>query len=220
MNLVQEILLLLLDDEGAPVVAPGPVRLDHALAGAALMDLALRNRIDTDATNLLLLDATPTGEPVLDGVLEEIAASEERSDAKVWLSRLAERSQEIREGALAELIELGILEEKNKRILWVFGSRRYPAVDGRAEREVKLRVMSVLFSDEIPDPRDVAIISLISATGLLSELLSKHDLPRAMERVQQIRKMDLIGREMVSAIQNIEKVVLTAMPPMGAVPHM
>ena len=213
-------MLLLLDDEGGQIAMPGPVRLDHALAGAVLMDLALRNRIDTDAEHLVVLDATPVGEPLLDRVLAEVAGSDEPTDAKGWLSRIADEAPEIREAALAELIKKGVLKEQNKRILWVFGSRRYPAVDGRAEREVKLRVMGVLFSDEIPDPRDVAIISLISATGLLNELVSKHDLPRAMERVQQIRKMDLIGREMVSAIQDIERVVLTAMPPMGAVPHM
>ena len=42
----------------------------------------------------------------------------------------------------------------------VFRTRRYPKVDGKAEREVKLRIMGVLFSDVIPAPRDIVIISL------------------------------------------------------------
>ena len=57
--------------------------------------------------------------------------------------------------------------------MWMFRSRRYPMIDGEAEREVKLRIMEVLFSDEIPDPRDIMIICLVDACGIFKELLSQ-----------------------------------------------
>ena len=47
-----------------------------ALAGSVLMDLALDNRIDTDLETLTLVDATPTGDELLDPALEEIARGE------------------------------------------------------------------------------------------------------------------------------------------------
>ena len=40
-------------------------------------------------------------------------------------------------------------------------------IDGKAEREVRLRLMGVLFSDEIPDPRDVVLLCLADACGIL-----------------------------------------------------
>ena len=46
-------------------------------------------------------------------------------------------------------------------------------IDGEAEREVKLRIMEVLFSDVIPDPRDIMIICLVDACGIFKELLSQ-----------------------------------------------
>ena len=42
-------------------------------------------------------------------------------------------------------------------------ARRYPATDGVAQEHIRLRVMRVLFSDEIPDPADIVIISPIHA---------------------------------------------------------
>ena len=86
------------------------------------------------------------------------------------------RADEIREGALRRLVDKGILAREEGRFLWVFRSRRYPALDGKAEQEVKLRIMEVLFSDKIPDPRDVVIICLADACGMFEKLLGR---PRA-----------------------------------------
>ena len=77
-------------------------------------------------------------------------------------------------------------------------------IDGKAQREVKSRIMGVLFSDEIPDPRDVTIICLAEACGLFEELLSKEELDEASPRIEQVRKLDLIGQAMSRAIYDIE----------------
>ena len=90
------------------------------------------------------------------------------------------------------------------RFLWVFRSRRYPVVDGKAEREVKLRIMEVLFSDEIPDPRDVVIICLVDACALFRQLLSKRELDQAAKRIEQVARLDLIGQAMSQAIRDIQ----------------
>ena len=86
----------------------------------------------------------------------------------------------------------------------MFRSRRYPVIDGKAEREVKLRIMGVLFSDEIPYPRDVMIICLADACGIFKELLSRRELVNATARIEQVRKLDLIGQAMSQAIHDIE----------------
>ena len=85
-------------------------------------------------------------------------------DTRGWIETLAgQDTTEIRQQALASLIERGILESQDKKFLWVFRARRYPTIDGRVEREVRLRISDVLLSDDIPDPRDVAMICLVDA---------------------------------------------------------
>ena len=204
LRFAEEIMLLLLHDhEGKFARVPG-WSLDYALAGGVLMDLALENRIDTDLNTLVVLDDAPTGDDLLDPTLDDIAKTEGQHDARFWVERTAGYADDIRERALGRLEERGILERRDDRFLWVFRSRRYPVIDGRAEREVKLRIMGVLFSDVIPEPRDVVIICLADACGILKELLSRREHEQATARIEQVRKLDLIGQAMAQAISDIE----------------
>ena len=210
LTFVEEILLLLLRDDDGKFVPVSRLAMDRAIAGAVLMELAMANRIDTDLENLILIDSTPIGDSLLDPTLTEIASGEQH-DARFWVERTVLQSDEIRSNALERLVEHGILEREEDRFLWVFRSRRYPMVDGTAEREVKLRIMGVLFSDEIPHPRDVVIICLADACGLFRQILSRRELDQATTRIDQVRKLDLIGQAVSQAIHDIEVSIASAM---------
>ncbi len=203
LRFVEEILLLLLRDDDGKFVHVPSWSLDRAMASGVLMDLALENRIDTDTTTLTLISDEPVGDSLLDPVLANIAAGEQR-DARYWVEQTAKRAEAIREEALERLVDKGILERQDDRFMWVFRSRRYPVIDGKAEREVKLRIMGVLFSDEIPDPRDVVLIALADACGIFQSLLSKRELDQVMQRIEQVRKLDLIGQAMLQTILDME----------------
>ena len=68
-RLTEEMLLLLLDRKSGDLEPVPPWTLAYALSGAALMDLSILNRIDTDARELTLIDPAPLGDAVLDPVL-------------------------------------------------------------------------------------------------------------------------------------------------------
>jgi hypothetical protein len=208
LRFAEEIVLLLLRDDDGKFVNVPQSSMDRAIAGAVLMELAMENRIDTDLEHLILVDDTPVGDSLLDPTLAMIAegqgAESQEKDARHWVEQMARLAPEIREETLDRLVERGILEREDDRFLWVFRSRRYPTVDGHAEREVKLRIMGVLFSNEIPSPRDVVIICLAHACGIFGELLSKRELEQASDRIEQVRKLDLIGQAMTQSIQDFE----------------
>ncbi len=210
LRFAEEIILLLLNDNGGRFVNVPRWSLDYALAGGVLMDLALENRIDTDLDNLILVDPTPVGDSLLDPTLADIEAGEQRN-ASFWVEHTANRAHTIYGEALSRLVAQGILERRDDRFLWVFRSRRYPTIHGEAEREVKLRIMGVLFSDEIPDPRDVVIICLADACRIFERLLRKRELDKVSDRIKQVRKLDLIGQAMARAIQDIELSVAASM---------
>lgn len=203
LKFVEEIILLLLRDEDGRFIQIPTWSMDYAVAGAVLMDLAMENRIDTDLTNLILLDDSPLGDSILDPVLAEIAAGNGH-DTRYWVERVSQSGTQIREQALNRLVEKGILENQDDRFLWVFRSRRYPSIDGEVEREVKLRILSVLFSDDIPDPRDQMIICLSDACGIFPSLLSRQEHARAADRIAQVSRLDLIGQAMSQAIHDIQ----------------
>lgn len=212
LRFAEEIILLLLNDGDGRFARVPKWSLDYALAGGVLMDLALENRIDTDLESLILVDDSPTQDSLLDPTLADIAAGKNRN-VSYWLEQVADRADGIRDEALGRLINAGILEIEDDRFMWVFRSRRYPSTDGTAEREVKLRIMAVLFSDEIPTPRDVVIICLADACGIFKGLLSRRELDNVAPRIEQVRRLDLIGQALSKAIQDIEMSIAASVQP-------
>jgi golgi phosphoprotein 3 len=208
LTLAEEVLLLLHDEQRGRFFDVPDMLLHTALAGSALMELALLGRIDTDLAELTLIDPTPTGEPVLDGPLARIAAVPGGHSTADWLDQLRAQGPEIRAAAIARLIERGILRSQNGRVLWVFESRRYPLVDGRQQQEVKLRIAQLLLSDDIPDPRDTMIVALAEACGLLRRVFSDEELRRSRDRIRQIVRLDLIGRTVSTAVEDLQALVV------------
>ena len=87
-------------------------------------------------------------------------------------------------------------------------------IENREQQEVKLRIAALLMSDEIPDARDVVIVALADACGLLEHIFSQDELQHSRARIDQIVKLDLIGQAVRSAIQELREqtIALTSYP--------
>ena len=201
ITFAEETLALLLDDKTGTFLPIGKYALEHALVGGVLMDLAFADRIDTDPEQLILIDATPTGNPMLDQTLKRISGSDATRDTAAWLEIISEEQGEsIQEQAIESLVERGVLERREEKFLWVFRARRYPMMDGELQREARQRVVGVLFSGDIPDPRDIALICIADACGVLKTVFGDKELDEVSPRLDQLRKMDLIGRELITQL--------------------
>ena len=210
LGFVEEILLLQLDDSQGKFVNLPMSAADVVLAGAALMELALANRIDSDLERLILVDPTPTGDDILDDVLKRLAEPGGELTADAVLERLSVNGEKYQEIALQRLIAKGVLREENGRFLWVFRTRRYPVVDDSEQREVRARLRQLVLTDEIPDPRDVVLICLIDACGLLGLVLGPDEIAQTKTRVEQLSRLDLIGQAVTKAVANIRFIVTHA----------
>lgn len=204
----EEILLLIFNNERGDFVPPRAHSLDIILAGAVLMDLAMEDRIDTDLQRLILINPAPIGDDLLDPTLADIAQSTAVHDISYWLTQTAKRSEEIRQKALARLVERGILESEENGGFSLSSSvsraRRYPTRDGNTVEEVQTRIMRVLFSEDIPDPRDIMLISLTAACGAFDVILSREELAEVQERIELMQQLDMIGRSVAKALQEFE----------------
>ena len=210
----EEIMLLLLDDKGGRFIDVPTLSLEYALAGAVLMDLAVEGRIDTDPERLFVVDPSPLGDDLLDPTLARIVQSEETFDTAYWIKHTVADAENIREESLARLVERGILHREDDRFMWVLRTRRYPIDDYKTVQEVKLRIMGVILSDQIPDARDIVIISLADVCRIFEGLMSGRELKAAAPRIEQVRRMDLIGREVAKAVTEIETSLAMAFVPM------
>lgn len=209
LTLPDELVLTLLnEDSGYFRQVPG-WSLNCAVVGAALAELSLIGRIDTDMNSLILLDKTPTGDPCLDPVLKAIAAETAQRNAQYWIERLAPHADAIIDTTLERLCEREVLQHHDgdfwslAHTAWRTGS--YAGSDvGTAVEFVKTRISRTIFNDEIPDPRDVIIICLIDTCDVLRYIFELDE--ETEERVAQVTKMDLIGRAIADAVhENIAR---------------
>ncbi|MCY4139596.1 MAG: GPP34 family phosphoprotein [Rhodobacteraceae bacterium] len=206
LSFTEDILLLLLVEEGGTAAQVQRPALACAFAGAVLMDLAFANRIDTDPATVFVVDRTPIGNPVLDRVLAMIERTEEAMDARAWIGALSEREAQIaRELTTLSLVRRGIVSLPDDSFNWArVASRLNPVVDHAARRDVRMRVRGALFSDDIPAPRDAALIGLVDACGIFGGIFPDQDIEEFRPRVEMLRGMELITREIPGAISDIE----------------
>ena len=213
LRFAEELLLLLLEDQSGKFLRLPNRSLQYALAGSVLMDLTLEGRIDTDPDRLILVDSTPTGDDLLDPILADIVNGGDH-DVHYWLTHAAVRAWQIQDKALARLVSRDILDQRGDDYHWVFRfdwsarkwrrSRVYPVIDGEARKEVKVRILAELFDGDIPDPRDVMIISLADACGLFPKLLAPQQLKRATPRIELLRSLELLSRGVFQLIGEVE----------------
>ncbi|MGE0668489.1 MAG: MFS transporter [Sphingomonadales bacterium] len=209
VSLIEELLLLTLEDSGGEFDSVPEVYLTCGLAGGALMDLALRGRIDSDLDALWVVDETPVGDVVLDIVLRDIAAEPARLGARAWIERLAPAAYGMREAALAALCKKGILRREDERFLWVMRERRYPVVEGQERPEAKRRILRLLFSDEIPDPADSALVAIADACSVFERIFTPAQLTEVKPRIAQIAALDLIGGQIARTAHELNRKVRT-----------
>ena len=213
LSLPEELVLMLLNEENGYFHQVPGWDLNCAVIGAALAELSLNSRIDTDMQSLFLLDRTETDNPALDPILKKIAQEPVQRNTQYWIEKLAPHAEQIIDLTLDRLVDLKILERHEgdfytlARTVSQVGSFR-GSQDGSRLQFVKTRISNVIFNNEIPEPRDIIIICLVNTCDVFRFMFQLDD--AAEERIDFVCRMDLIGRSIAAAVsQNLTGPLLT-----------
>jgi golgi phosphoprotein 3 len=201
-SFVEEIVLLQLDEGGKFVELPRSAA-DIILAGAALMELALQNKIDTDIGGLFVVDPRPTGDDILDDALNSLPPAGSDVATSTAIEQVASNAGRWRQEALRRLVQKGVLCDQEGRFLWVFHTHRYPVIDDTEQRDVRGRLRKMILTDDIPDSRDIVLICLIEACGLFKLVLFPDELARRRDRIDHLKQLGLIGQAVEKAVGEI-----------------
>jgi Golgi phosphoprotein 3 (GPP34) len=201
LTLADEIVVLMLRDDTGAIRPARAASANIAIAGGLLMELSLLGRIDTDLTSLFIVDPNPVGDELLDQVLREIAAEPVKRSSVWWINQFGVHGGDLSGRVLGRLVEAGILREEDRQFLWVLSRRAYPKNSGREEREAKTRLMSVIFDDVVPTPRDTLLLSLADSAGVLEDMFSSEEMDKASTRIAQVVALEEIGRS-VRAVES------------------
>ena len=211
LTLPEDLLLLLLNEEtGYFHQVPG-WDLNCAVTGAVLAELSIQNRIDTDLDSLFLV-IRRNGNPALDQILAEISEEPAHRNTQYWIERLAHRAESIIDTTLDRLVELRIVERHEgdfytlTRAFAQTNSFNASQDDSRLQ-SVKTRISNAIFNDEIPDPRDALLISLVNTCDVFRFMYQLDE--EVEDRIKLICRMALIGRSIAAAVsQNMANPLL------------
>ena len=212
MILAEDLLLLLYDDDSGRPVVDG-TKVDFGLAGAVLLDLALQGRVAVAAKGervrqgrLYVTDHESLGDPILDEALAGIGADDGRRTPKSILGML---KKGLRARLLYRLADRGILHREQRRVLGLFPTERWPAVDASHEREVRQRLHAVLSGAE-PDERTAAIVALLHALDAVPKVVPIDDRRAAKRRAKEVAEGAWAAEAVRKAIQDIQTATMAA----------
>jgi len=209
ISLPEELLLLALHDEKGSVIPAAAPALNGALVGALMMELALLGRLQETPSGAVIADPTPTGNDLMDEALTRIADADTPRQASYWVGRLAGRMPRIKDRLLEQLVARGVLERRERRILWVFPTRSFPLADAAAEQQARDRLRAVVLDGQEPDQRTAALLGLVRACDLINEIFAPHERPQAHRRIGELTSEEAASGGMLST--GLESVLMAAL---------
>lgn len=210
--LLAEDVLLLLTDDATGKARTDSVRLDLVLAGAVLVELMTLERVaiaqpggPVRAGRLVVVDASPIGDGILDEGLRRIAASKPRKPE----SMLSVLQKGLRHALYGQLVGRGIVRAEEGKVLGLFPVRLWPAVDSRHEHMVWASLREVLVDGRAPTPTEANIVALLQSIDAVPKTLGDVGVPaRELRRRAKAISASHVGS---AAVRKAVEAVNTAM---------
>jgi hypothetical protein len=162
-TLGEDLLLLAVRPDGK---LGASAKLRFGLSGSELVRLAAARRVDIARGRIVILDAAPTGDDLLDAALQSMAGGWRQPTAKAWVARsrpgLVERY-------LDRLAAAGVIRSEGRQIMGLFPGTRWVVVDTARQAQVRARLDAIASGSVAPgslDSEQAAFAGLAGAIGL------------------------------------------------------
>lgn len=161
--IAEDLLLVLLDDETGR--SPSGLDLTTVLGGALLVELALVGAVEVEdrtsfwnAAKVRVVPGVAVDDQLLADTLTVVGAKERT--AQDLVGRLGKG---LRDRLTERLAQAGILQRRDTKILGLFPSATWPAVDRRRGQALQRDLVSALVEGNEPDSRTGSLIALLVA---------------------------------------------------------
>src|SRR5574337_809242 len=181
ITLAEDLFLLATDAAtGRPLV--DTTHLDFGLGGALLLDLVLQQRIALRGSQVVVTDPRPTGDPLLDPALSELAAVKPHEPGH-WVRHLIHG---LRHAVEVRLVEAGVLCRDDHKVLGVIRIHRTHETDGRLHHALEDHLQDAVVLSHAPSRETAALASLALAVGLDRHLFPRSDRRAVRRRMAEV----------------------------------
>jgi len=208
--LSQDLVLLALNPQTGKTRFSWYAALEYGLVGSLLLDLVLRDKLEIDDDNRVIgaIHASHGQATAGNRHLNEVLASSRPRTARFWITRWRRRYRWFQPIVLQNLVDLGVLERQEQRILGLFPTQRYFLTDESIQREIVQQVRAAVLAGTGLNSRMAALISLMQASHLTDSVFRPEERTEARSRIQAIAEGELVGQAVSKAIFIIQAAAL------------
>ena len=209
LTIPEEIALLAIDEKAGTLMLLPERSLDFALAGAMMIELSMRGKIETvDDVFLKVVNRGSSSDKILDDALEIIPNSPHLTIENA-LARIARKGGAWIDRHFESLIKKGVLERKEDRFLWIVRESTFQVKDRKSLEDLRRHIREAVMSEgKELEASDAALIALMDACKISFTIFSDRELEKYSKRFDEIAKINPIARAVSFAISEIENAIL------------
>ncbi len=214
--LITEDLALLLTDDATGRTLTDAARVDLALGGALLLDLIGAGLVritgpgeEVKPGRVVVTGVSPSGDAMLDAGVAQLVGRRPAKPQEV-IQRLR---KDLRPAVYQRLAARGIVRASEERILGIFPTTRWPAVDSAHEARVRAALLDVLVGGRTPTSLEATLIALLHSIGQVpkvvpTDAMSKRDLSR---RAKAVAEGNVAGDAVMQAVSAVQAGITAAL---------
>jgi golgi phosphoprotein 3 len=212
INLVEEYYILCLHEEKCKIIAAVEDTLRYGESAAALMELAIHQKIKVDEKRRVeVVDATPTGDDIVDEAMTTIQGEEKHRKISYWLEKLFVKPKKLTEHLNSHLVDKGIVRTEEESIYWVIPSQLHPEINASLRFAIKERLRVMVIADQKPSLRELALLGLADATGLSEQIFFKDERKLVRRHTYEMLVGEAMKDPTAQAIEDIQSTVAELM---------
>jgi hypothetical protein len=194
-ELSDDLLLLAASPDGTLTI---PAKLRFGLAGSELVRLAAARRADIERGRIVIRDATPTGDPLLDEALASMTGRWREPTAKAWVAR---HRQGLVGQYLARAEAAGIIRAHRRKALGFIPVTRWTVLDTARAAQARARLEAAAANTGTLDLAQAALAGLASAIDVTRLVFPGRAGAAARKRLRQAAKREPAAADAVRAVQ-------------------
>jgi Golgi phosphoprotein 3 len=205
LTLFEEFLSLSIHETKGTYIRSSIDRLKPGLVGAIFAELALMGKIQASNNHRLqLADDSQTTDDILNEALSSLKESDKDRKFEYWINTFGQRVEKLRKQMVKNLVQKGVVTQDDDRVFWVIPSPLQPEAKVSTKYLLILRLRGIVLAQENTQPRDIALLSLVRACGLLDLLFLRDELKLADRQINELVFKQALNNPVIQTIQEIE----------------
>ncbi|MEA3503753.1 MAG: GPP34 family phosphoprotein [Bacteroidota bacterium] len=211
LSLKEQLYLITMNNNSGKI----PVKygnFQYTIAGAALFELAMMEKISLENKRIILKDSKKTKDPILDLVIELLEKSSKPKKIVTWLYKINFRNGKIKKLIRNSLYKKKYISKEEKKFLGIIPYTNYPLLKTREKIRLTTHLEKVLLhSNTIPET-EALLFALMGATDILSTIIKdRAQRKKAKKRIKQLVKENELCTSYNEALREIQLAITASM---------